>query len=421
MSEVNLLLEMRSKRRSSACLIPIFDYNTQVLRLSFFLLVVIGLTGLAPPPIARAAFDPSRVLVRPQSASEIRYLARAKLALAAATAPYSLPNLNSGLDRAAYKEAFRAFLAKTPAGYELWGADADLATGLKFVIYKPTAANPDFANAPWVLAITGTETLLDWLSNSDLARPQFLGLRKIVELFSGNLLEDRELLITGHSLGGALAQAAAHEILKNRKARQLTMKPISLITWNGFGAQELIAKVSAFHPELAQEIYAVNYFVRGDIVSQIGTHFGRTFELLVPTDPAASALSETLRLHSLSTFSKIVNENRVALLQAKPVAPPRSSLLAGLTKISWLLSYLEPEVHEFRQLWISRWIRATLAQAQRAELLDAADRASYLYVYNVGVTELKRLATDTDPDKKQDRIALERELERFRIFKDSAQ
>jgi hypothetical protein len=344
--------------------------------------------------------------------------ARAKLALEAAQAPYSLPNLNSGLDRAAYKKAFRAFLAKTPAGYELWGSDADLASGLKFVIYKPKADHPDFSIAPWVLAITGTETFIDWLSNADHARPQFLGLKKIVELFSVNMLEDRELLITGHSLGGALAQAAAHEILKNRHQRSLSKKPITLITWNGFGAEELIGKVGSYNPGLASEIHVANYFVRGDIVSQIGNHFGPTYELVAPSNASAGSLSETMRMHSLATISDLVAANPAVLSETIPVIPPKSSVLATLGTVSWVLSTLEDDVHEFRQLWISRWIVATLAQAQPGELMNAEERASYLYVYNVGITELKRLAADPDPDKKRDRVALEQALERFRALKE---
>ncbi len=110
-----------------------------------------------------------------------------RLAYEAANAGYSLPNLrlmaslNNLGKREKFLATFRKFSNLTPPGYTIYGTDADIETGLKFVIYRPTSGEEQ----PWILSLTGTEETIDWINNLELGRPQLKGLKKIVTLFTG--------------------------------------------------------------------------------------------------------------------------------------------------------------------------------------------------------------------------------------------
>lgn len=377
--------------------------------------LLLALTALLAFSAPAQAFDPGRVITRALTAGEIKTYERTATALSAAAAVYHLPNLSSGVKTADYLASFQKFFASTPKHYELWGTDTDLGTGLKFVIYRPLSTHPEGAEAPWVLSITGTENLLDWLTNASLGKPQFLGLDNIITLFTTNLVPDRELIVTGHSLGGGLAQAVAHAIEAAREEKSLQRRPITLLTWNAFGAETLIERIGAYRPELAQRMTIQNYYLQGDEVSQIGRHFGPTFEIIPPVRPDGnSALAEVLRLHSLSAFEEVIHQGRgKALREARLMAPPSAKVINSLTRISWLLSPFAGTIHEFRQLWTIRWIRARLDAATAQDLRNPLVLAAYRYLYNAGVTEEKRLKKENHRDKAWDLGELRRSLHRF--------
>src|SRR5690606_17691265 len=163
---------------------------------------------------------------------------------------------------------------------------------------------------------------------------------------------------------------------------------------------------------LANRMKVANYYLQGDLVSRIGSHFGPTFELLpsarkpkykVRPDGPNEDLEDLLRIHSLAAFQEVVHERKGApLREAKLARPPADAAINSLTSVSWILASLNLEIHEYRQLWNVRWIREKLDSVEDGSALDPVRLLSYRYLYNVGITELKRLREEGHPDKAHD-------------------
>ena len=114
-------------------------------------------------------------------------------------------------------------------------------TGFKAIAYeKDSPGNPKEV----ILAFGGTDGLdpTDWVANSQhLGWNQWEGNRAQIFDYLNSLAPDTKITITGQSLGGALAQYAAYEWIRDQKviatANNTTfdMSRISLITFNALG------------------------------------------------------------------------------------------------------------------------------------------------------------------------------------------
>lgn len=216
--------------------------------------------------------------------------ARHALALESSIAAYNLADLENSKNGQGLLKAFAAFQSSIPADYEALHVSARRNSGLKYVLLKPK--NP---SAPWVFVFTGTENLIDWFSDLNLGRNQLAQALPLTRTFtdceytdpSGLPLSGHPWIITGHSLGGGLAQAFALGIQQARWQKGLAPAEIELVTFNAFGAREL------FDPavDLPSGTAASNYFVTGDPVSRVGTHIGATLEIKMPP-PRLSELPE---------------------------------------------------------------------------------------------------------------------------------
>jgi len=233
--------------------------------------------GLCPGHPAQEIAPPGRFEQTPEDI--LQRGQRLLYAAQAAANVYSLPDLQTAKTTADMNTQMQAFAEHVPFNYSIYYVKSDVLSGLKFAIFQP-----EEASRPWILAIAGTQTALDWIADLDLGKKQLVHLDTLMSLFvscqyldnSNQPLASRPWIITGHSLGGGLAQALGYQIQKHRIERRLTPIQMQVITFNAFGAVKLVEKIEPFAPMIVPYLNAKNFFVDGDLISKVGTHIGPT-------------------------------------------------------------------------------------------------------------------------------------------------
>lgn len=291
------------------------------------------------PKAKRSVTPPEPVKLDP----ERDVLPRAQLALQLADLIYLLPDLDSKDTALKARAYFTAFKEKIPPELILVMSESDPKTGLRVAAFKPkviTANQPQtWPRTSFIIAIAGTEGARDNIADFSFGRSQSQHLLALLDqLFTAHVLPPKpEIIITGHSLGGGLAQAVAWYLEKNLPKRKITPR-IWLFTFNAFGAQELIRKQEkSFTSEQSHLTYAANYFVRGDPVSKLGTHLGPTLELVPEEVEKKSRFNlpnfDGFEKHRIGYVVKLVESDPTILINAQEAKTERkfyNSLLSGM-------------------------------------------------------------------------------------------
>lgn len=282
------------------------------------------------PKIAEAAkpvpIDPERDV-----------LPRAMMALTLAKVVYLLPDLDTKNTALQSRDYFTQFKQQLPGNLTLVMSESDPRTGLRVAAFKPI--NPRAGTTNLFIAIAGTEGFRDSIADLSFGRSQSQHLLQIIDQLwvSNTLPKNPEIILTGHSLGGGLAQTVAW-YLQQKLARQKITPKIWLFTWNSFGAQELIRKQEpSFEASQVNLTYSANYFVSGEPVSKIGTHIGPTIAL-APLEEAKKSKMSFLKMdgmnrHKIDTIVEIVESDPTILITSEEVKTERkfySSLLTGV-------------------------------------------------------------------------------------------
>lgn len=370
------------------------------------------------PNIAR------RVLTRSLNEAELRQYQEVTLAYDSSQLSYMLPQVRAGAELENYFTQYENFVSHLPKDYIVFGADGGLKSGLKFCILKPmTPGNP------WVFAIAGTETTIDQLADTQLGRQQLDDLAHNITLFTQpateqlRFLAEKDVLVTGHSLGGALAQAVAHEIQKKRLQNGLSSK-VKLVTFNSLGAQTLIKEATGTYDEtLLAHMEMAHYYLRGDLISRIDTQMGPTYELEPlareggPATEAYDKFKELGRFHSLDSFLQIIHERKGARLREAKVVPiPPADTINNLVNYAGILGYGTHLIHSFRQLHIVKKLTSELARVTPADFDTTVKAEAIRYLYNVARRELKVLEESTDNDRRAFAPSLKVQINRLYLM-----
>jgi hypothetical protein len=102
------------------------------------------------------------------------------------------------------------------------------------------------------------------------------------DALNATLVEGRQLLFTGPSLGGAVSQVAAYEVAEGLVASGRPFGPgaVDLITVDPLGGRDAAEQINGtLDPAALNLIEALNLRTEGDIVSRIGSHIGATLTL----------------------------------------------------------------------------------------------------------------------------------------------
>lgn len=282
-------------------------------------------------------------------------------ALKAAEDIYNLPdfeNVRTGQD---FISEFLKFQKAIPVGYKLYAYFGEPETGAKYAILQPERQLSQEARigTPWILTIAGTKSFLDVISDLDMGRNQLQKMSRLKAIFTscqylddnGRALSEHPWIFTGHSLGGGLAQAFAYQVQEIRLTQNLKPLRIELLTFNGFGAQELVGKDGRYNPRIAQYLEARNYFVLGEPISKIGHHIGPTYMLAEDgLDPQTATFSAANQLRRHGTAA-VWQAARGPLLQSKLndetncMTPPTSLFIGKLISLGAVARVITPAIY----------------------------------------------------------------------------
>ncbi len=147
-----------------------------------------------------------------------------------------------------------------------------------------------------VIAFRGTDfdDILEWMQ--DILGYGFIGyhgqeefaqeyVTRIADIYSDSKYK---IYITGHSLGGYLAQIGAAQLIQDNKAQNLEQ----VVYFNGMGLKfnQLLPSKIQDKAQVALKSWAngdnlISYSTGGDPVSALGTHYGKT--IVLPASPIA--------------------------------------------------------------------------------------------------------------------------------------
>jgi hypothetical protein len=340
--------------------------------------------------------------------ARIRQDLELQLAMNAANLVYNLPDLEVAETGRDLVDKVKPFLKSIPKGYEPYAYISEPEAGMKYMILSPSEGAP--AHAPWVLSIAGTQSLLDVMTDLNLGWSQLQKISHLAGLLTSCQYLDsnkqpmaaQHWIFTGHSLGGGLAQAFAYKVQKERLANHLLPVDLQLVTFNGFGAQELIQQDQNYDPNIANYLKAKNFFVKFDPISRIGTHIGPTFELVLPEDPKDQYITpmDLYRYHSMKSVLQIglgPRELLSPLSMAPQSTPPplASTSVVKFVAYAPILKDLLPKYYKSEEDKFVKVLQEAADYLLTLDLHDPDNKKTLQYVQRLILARIASSSTTT--------------------------
>lgn len=162
--------------------------------------------------------------------------------------------------------------SSVPRGYIYSQRAIENVDGLYVDVYRRGETND------YIVSFRGTEpgSLADITTNANLGWLQFAASRpKIRSLLHELLSKGGNVDVTGHSLGGALAQFAVYDVVKNAGETKTPTAKLRLTTWNALGGEWALRRMQEYQPSIADQIEARHYYRGDDLVARLGVgHVG---------------------------------------------------------------------------------------------------------------------------------------------------
>lgn len=203
-----------------------------------------------------------------------------------------------------------------PKGYETIARFEDGKTGFKGVVLE------NRKDGSRIYSIAGTEDMKDAKADWVRGANQFKSgpARKMVLEAAKAARLGLRVTFTGHSLGGGLAEAMAHESEKAlerwRKSEEFQREPakISSVSWNGIGGKSMLEKAGESYDEkAARKVNSYAYKVDRDLVHGFGEHIGE--ERILPADALNAKASTVIAAGFAGTAEGIISHPIGAVLK----------------------------------------------------------------------------------------------------------
>jgi hypothetical protein len=271
----------------------------------------------APPAASLAPQDVENIILLDQRIQRVENVVQIG---------YSVPDFENVSSGAELITRSNTFVRLLPVGYRFFALFTEPEYGLKFMILKPGAADD---HSPFILQVIGTQSFMPWFDALLAGHASNLANSRIVRMFTtcryleefGRPLAERGLILTGHSLGGGLAETLAYLIQAKRLSSGLSPLKLELLTFNAFGGKSLVEKFTTYDPKVEATIPARNYFVEGDTVHEIGEHVGPLYDLGSAKGKGMPA-DGPVYSHLISTVSALGADH--AMLVSGYISAPRA-------------------------------------------------------------------------------------------------
>lgn len=234
-----------------------------------------------------------------------------------------------------------------PSGYTYAKKIIKNEEGLHAEIYQKIGSQD------YIVSFRGTDKALNDVStDANLGWPQYDKSREEIQGILREIInEGGRVDITGHSLGGALAQFAAYDLARvaRESGNSEPLNRVSLTTWNALGAAWGLQRNGGYDPTVMNGVNARHYYRFDDVVARLGKgHVGG--EMLRLDDPEGD-VAGIVAAHLRGELSQ--------------------SLQAGsITKAS--PKYFD--LHDISQMVAAELLLGTLRLLERGETFDGAMR-----------------------------------------------